>query len=123
MIVLAALLAALASLAAVLEFAGLDPFGKSSGPTDPPPTVQLPVPTGPTPLGTSTIQTVPPVRGMPEGQASVILNNAGFQVRVQYTSAVDGSRVGRVVAQAPAAGSPLSRGGIVAIVVGSADGG
>lgn len=123
MVAFAALLAALASLAAVLEFAGLNPLDKSNEPTDRPPTVQLPAPTDPTPHGTGATQTVPPVRGMPESQASVILRHAGFQVRVQYTTAVDGSRVGRVVGQAPAAGSPLSRGAIVAIVVGSADGG
>jgi beta-lactam-binding protein with PASTA domain len=60
---------------------------------------------------------------MLEAQAGVILRTAGFHVRVQYASAVDGSRVGRVLAQAPAAGSPLSRGEVVAIVVGTADAG
>jgi beta-lactam-binding protein with PASTA domain len=60
---------------------------------------------------------------MPEPQASAVLRAAGFQVRVQYSSAVDGSRVGRVLGQAPAAGSPLARGGVVAVVVGSADAG
>jgi beta-lactam-binding protein with PASTA domain len=60
---------------------------------------------------------------MPEAQAGAILRAAGFRLRVQYASAVDGSRVGRVLGQAPAPGSPLSRGGVVAIVVGSADAG
>jgi hypothetical protein len=117
--VLAAALASVASLVTVLEFAGLGPSGIAARPGGAP--TMPPTPPASTVAPGCVTRLVPAVGGMPQAQAGAVLRTAGFQVRVQYASAVDGTRVGRVLAQAPAAGSPLSRGGVVAIVVGSAE--
>jgi hypothetical protein len=63
---------------------------------------------------------VPTVHGLSEAEASDALRHAGLQVRVLYTPAIDGSRVGHVLAQAPSHGTNVRRGAVVTIVVGSA---
>jgi PASTA domain len=119
--VLGAALAAAASLVAVLQFVGITPSDITVWPGSA--VTVAPIPSMSTAAPERATKLVPSVHGLLEAQARAILRTAGFQLRVQYASAVDGGQVGRVLAQAPPAGSPLSRGGRVAIVVGSADGG
>jgi serine/threonine-protein kinase len=66
---------------------------------------------------------VPNVVNMTEADATATLQEAGFNVAVQYATTFDSSRNGRVVAQSPSGGSTASRGSTVTITVGRLAGG
>ena len=65
------------------------------------------------------ILTVPSVIGLKEEAATTALRNAGFDVSVVYEPSAD-QREGTVIAQDPAAGSPLRQTGTVTITVAQA---
>jgi serine/threonine-protein kinase len=66
---------------------------------------------------------VPNVVGMTEADATSTLQEAGFNVAVQYSTTLDSSRNGRVIAQSPSGGSSAARGSTVTITVGRLTGG
>jgi len=63
---------------------------------------------------------VPKVTDQSEAQATQTLTAAGFQVQVLNLNVADPAQVGKVVDQAPAAGSKQAKGTVVAITVGRA---